>query len=264
MTQVGLGQAVEGLHHLAHAGIPFILLKDSALHAEGLAPPWRPPGSDVAILVPREAVQRAADALANAGWAPAGGRAMSEQRRLLERGIGLVCRNGRHGRIDLHITAFRGLGPGSGNADHALRQGARPATLRSLPVLVPDPADAILIDLTCAPLARHAAWVHRVWARIARQPIDWDRLTATAGRSGLVLSCLGGLGYMRDGLAVPVPEPVLSFLRTAPLHATAWLSYLASERNPADRRLLPRVMGFAASRLLRQHGRWPLPRGRAA
>jgi hypothetical protein len=254
-TEVALGQAVDGLHHLGQAGIPFILLNGGALHAEGFAAPWRPPAGDVAILVGHDATQPAADALAGAGWLATGARTASERRRLLERGSGLVYRNGQQGRIHLHTTARFGLCPGSGDAVHAIWLGARPATLRSLAVLVPDPADAILIDLTSAPLAGQAAWAHRIGARIAHQQIDWDKLTDAAGRHGLVLSCLGGLGYMRDVLAVPIPDTALVFLRTAPLDGTAWLRYLAHERDPGDRRLLPRAMAFAARRLLRHHGR---------
>ncbi len=264
MTEVALGQAADGLHHLAHADIPFILLKGSALHAEKLAVPPLPLAGDVAILVPYEAMQRTAAVLADAGWVSTGGRTPSERRRLLERGNRLVHRHGRRGRIDLHVTAFRGLDPRSRNADRAVWLGARPATFRSLPVLIPDPADAILIDLTCAPLAARGEWAHRIWTRIAHQPVDWDRLAGAAGRHGLVLSCLGSLGYLRDVLAVPVPDKVLSFLRTTPLTGTAWLRYLADERDPGDRRLLPRAMGFAASRLLRQRGRWSLVEDRAA
>jgi hypothetical protein len=221
----------------------------------GFAAPWRPPAGDVAVLVAHEATQPAADALAGAGWLATGARTASERRRLLERGIGLVYRNGRQGRIHLHATALPGFGPSSGDAVHAIWLGARPATLRSLAVLVPDPTDAILIDLTSAPLAGQAAWAHRIGARIAQQQINWDRLTDAAGRHGLVLSCLGGLGYMRDVLAVPVPDTALALLRTAPLDGTAWLRYLAHERNPGDRRLLPRALGFAAGRLLHHHAR---------
>jgi hypothetical protein len=261
VTQVGLGQAEDGLHHLARAGIPFVLLKDGALHAEKLTASWRPLAGDVAILVPHEAMQRAVGALADAGWAPAGDR-MPSQRRRLERGIGLVRRNGGRGRINLHITAFRGLSPRT--ADRAVWQGARPATLGALPVLIPDPADAILIDLTYASLGSTADWAHRVSARVAHQPVDWNRLTDTAGRDGLVLSCLGGLDYLRDVLAVPVPETVLSILRAAPLRGTAWLAYFANERDRGDRRLLPRAMAYAARRLLYQQGRWSLAEDRPA
>ena len=192
--------------------------------------------------------------MAGAGWLATGATTASERRRLLERGIGLVYRNGRQGRIHLQ-AALPGFGPGSGVAAHATWLGARPATLRSLAVLVPDPADAILIDLTSAPLAGQAAWAHRIGARIAHQQIDWDRLTDAAGRHGLVLSCLGGLGYMRDVLAVPVSDTALAFLRTAPLDGAAWLRYFAHERDPGDRRLLPRALGFAARRLLHDHAR---------
>jgi hypothetical protein len=59
---------------------------------------------------------------------------------------------------------------------------------------------------------------------------------------------------MRDVLAVPVPDTVLAFLRATPLDGAAWLRYLAHERDPGDRRLLPRAMGFAARRLLHRHG----------
>ena len=98
---------------------------------------------------------------------------------------------------------------------------------------------------------------------MARQAVDWDRLTGAAGRHSLVLSCLGGLGYMRDVLAMPVPETVLTFLRAAPVQGTAWLSYLANERDFWGRRPLPRAMGYAASRLLHHHGRRSLARNRA-
>jgi hypothetical protein len=189
-TEVALGQAVDGLHHLRQAGIPFVLLNGGALHAEGFAAPWRPPAGDVAVLVGREATQPAADALAGAGWLATGAGTPGERRQLLERGTGPIYRNGRQGRIHLRATVLPGFGPGSGDAVHAVWLAARPATLRSLAVLVPDPADAILIDLTSAPLAGQAAWAHRVGARIAHQQIDWDKLTDAAGRHGLVLSCL--------------------------------------------------------------------------
>jgi hypothetical protein len=246
VAQVGLGLAVNGLQCLAAAGIPFLLLKGTALQAERLGPPL--PG-EVAILVQDHTLPRAVAALGGAGWAAAKERTTSRRRWLLERGFGLAYRQGRHGRIDLHVTAFRGACAGRAEADAAVWTGAREATLGSLPVLIPQPVDGILGDLTGA-APNTVDWAARVHARIARQPVDWDRLTDAAGRHGLALPCLGGLGYLREGLAAPVPDSVLSFLRTAPVPGAAWLGYLANEHEFWDRRPLPKAIGYAASRLL--------------
>ena len=252
-TQLALRQAADAFDQLARAGIPFIVFKGGALHAEGFGPSCRRIMGDVDLLVHNESARTAVDALTSGGWSSVTGESPEYLRRLAQFRISGNYRKGRHGEIDLHINPFH-FSRFDRKLDDSLWRDARQAELALRSVLIPDPTDAIVIGLAHAPLSNSGDWAVDIVTRITHQPIDWERLSDAAIRRGLVPSCLSGLRYLREVLQVPIPDATLSALTKAPVAVGAWLKYWSNVRDRKDRNLIEKAANRGADRLLRRQG----------
>jgi hypothetical protein len=252
-TQLALRQAADAFDHLDHAGIPFIVFKGGALHAEGFGPSCRRILGDVDLLVHHESAEGAIDALTRGGWSSVNGESATYLRRLARVRISGNYRKGRHGDVDLHITPFHFSKSGKALED-ALWQRARPNDLALRSVLIPDPADAIVISLAHAPLSSSGDWAVDIVTRIANQAIDWDELVGIAMERALVPSCLAGLRYLHDALEVAVPATALAALSEARVGTAVWLKFASNVSDRRNRPLTHKAINRVADHLLGRLG----------
>ena len=252
-SRLAITHAVDAFDRLSEAGIPFLIFKGGALLAERLANSGRRVIGDVDILVPRESIEAAIDALVAAGWDSINGESPAYLRRLAQVRISGNYRKGQHGKIDLHISPFH-FAKTDDSLDQALWRDARAVTLAGRSILVPDSANAIVISLAHAPMSPAAEWALDVVTRTATQPIDWDRLTHIANQRGLAVSCVAGLRYLRERLSIEIPVSALAALGSAPVTIGDWLKYWSNVADRGERSLVAKAANRLADRILgRQH-----------
>ena len=208
---------------------------------------------DVDLLVRPESARKAIDALTDAGWSSANGESPAYLRRLAGIRISGNYRKGRHGDVDLHITPFH-FSRADTVLDDALWQAAQPAQLALRPVLIPDPADAIVISLAHAPHSKGGDWAVDVVTRIANQAVDWKKLVGIATERRLVLSCLSGLRYLRDRLDVAVPDTAIAALIDAHVSTGDYLKYRSNVSDRSERNLIDKALNRIADRILKHRG----------
>ena len=244
--QMMLVSAVDAFDRIAGAGVPFILLRGASVLVEGIASARRRLSGEVEMLVRRPMARAAIEALNCAGWAVVDPRTQDDPS-CLPRGRNAVAfRKGRHGRVVLHAAPF-GRWDRAGSFDEALWQATRPAGFAGMEVRIPDPTTATLINLTIAPLRSHVDWVLDIGDRIAHQTIYWEEFVSASVQLGCVPSCLSGLLYLFEELAVAVPDTVLSALIAAAVPGHGWLKFILNERDPED----PRRFGKALNSLVK-------------
>jgi hypothetical protein len=250
-TQLALRESASAFDVLARAGIPFIVFKGGALHGESFAPSSRRIMGDVDLLVRPENAPVAIGVLTEAGWSSVNGESPGYLRRVAQIRISGNYRKGQRGEIDLHSTPFHYTRIDK-DADEMLWRHSREVRLAMRTVLIPDATDALVIDLAHGSLSDGGDWAVDIDMRIAHQEIDWDRLTETALRRGLVPTCLAGLLYMRKALEAPIPDRLLSVLLRAPVTLGEWLKYWSNVREREARSLVEKAVNRVANKLLDQ------------
>jgi hypothetical protein len=250
-ARLTLSQTLGAFDVLAAARIPFIVFKGGALLAEDFASSRRRVLGDVDILVHPENACDVVKALTGDGWCAVNGESPAYLHRLAKVRICCNYRKGQYGEIDVHITPFHYSRSGW-TLDDAVWRDAETAKVGSRPILVPDPANAIVISLAHAPHTESAEWAFDIATRVAYQGIDWDKLAFIAKERDLVPSCLAGLRYLRDVLSVSVPDFTIATLTRAPASVPAWMKYWSNVRDRKDRNLAQKAVNRAADRLLRK------------
>jgi hypothetical protein len=252
-TQQTLIQTADAIDQLLGAEIPFLVFKGGAFLAERVSPAFCRVIGDVDVLVRGDTIVEAIDALSNAGWSAVNGESAPYLRRLAHVRISGNYRKGQYGEVDLHINPFH-FAKADARLDDALWRDAVSAELAGRRVLVPDPADSIVITLAHAPISDSAEWAIDVASRIAHQSIDWNKVTRIADKRGLVPSCLSGLRYLHDILGVPVPESAFAALSASPVTFGAWLKYWSNVSDRRDRNLVEKTANRCADGLLGRQG----------
>ena len=131
---------------------------------------------------------------------------------------------------------------------------ATPATLATRPVLVPDPATAVLIRLADWPQTESGLWALDVASRMRSQVVDWEQLVDAATRRALAPACLSGLRYLRDELAQPAPDAAIGALSRAPVSVGEKLKFWVKTGEGAPRSLVEKAANRLADRLLAGRG----------
>jgi len=179
---------------------------------------------DVDILVPPEAMVAASDRLCEAGWS-ADGQPPEIVRRDVQRHLAKTFRKGEFGEIDLHCGVFH-FSRRLRELDASLWENARPASLAGRPVLVPSPADSVVISIAHGVISGDGDWVMDLGYRVGACQVDWDRVIHVSDRRGLVPPVLSGLTYAK-ALGVDIPGSVLDHLHEARPTPGEYLKYLA-------------------------------------
>lgn len=233
-AQITLRDAVDALDILRAAGIPHLIFKGGAHYAEGLGSATRRILSDLDILVRPEDAARAIEAVTLGGWQANRGESAAYLKRLARVRLSTNFRKGAFGEIDLHRHLFH-YSARSPAFDAGLWQRARQVGLAGRPILVPDPTDGLVISLAHGALSGSGDWAIDVAARVTEQQVDWDRLVATADELRLVPAALAGLLYVRERLAVAVPDAVLSRLERLPVSLAEWMKHWSNAREGHER-----------------------------
>ncbi len=252
-TQLKLRETAHALDCLNQAGVPLLVFKGGAQYAEGLAVSPRRVMGDIDILVRLDDADRTLDALKLGGWTPASGDSFAFLRRLAAARLRGNFRKGPNGEIDLHVTPFH-FSRDAERLDAALWSRAKAARLALQPVLVPDPTDSMLLLLAHAAEGTGGDWAIDAATRIERQEIDWNRLVETADERGLVPACRAGLGYLSEGLGVPVPAHATASLASLRVPAAERLKYWSNVRHPSERDWIEKSANRLADRVLRRRG----------
>ena len=207
----------ETLARLQEAGIPVVLLKGAALAASVYPSFTERPMADADLLVRREDVTRAHDAVRAAGWRESGDPVLG---RLLEGHHHLpafVDAGGTEVRLELHTALMPGVNPFLLPTEEYWA-AARPAPEEYSGALVPAPAYLLLH--ACI----HFAWSHTfdfgAWRTfrdagelIGGSRIDWDQFVDLAKRTRGASACYWTLRLASRLSETPVPDAVLTQLR---------------------------------------------------
>jgi hypothetical protein len=178
---------------------------------------------DVDILVLPESTAAASDRLCEAGWLAKRGESPEIVGRKSQVRIGTDYRKGEFGWIDLHRHVFH-FSRRDRELDAALWENARTARLGGRPILIPSPADSIVISITHGVRSGDGDWAIDVAYRIRASQIAWDKVAYIADRRGLVPYILSGLTYLRT-LGVDVPQSVLDCLHAKRPTTGEYLKY---------------------------------------
>lgn len=191
-NQLILEHGRRALRALSEAGIPAIVLKGAALVETVYEEPALRPMEDYDVLVPREHFRRAVEVMLAGDWTFHPPLADPEPHFVFQHAVGFRREGG--GELDLHWSAM-GL----------------PMDLRTL-----SPADQLLQICTHAtrfnPDIPPIRWAADAFLLLASAPFPWDELVEHARARGLSLVMLRALEYLRDGLAVAIPEEVMAAL----------------------------------------------------
>jgi hypothetical protein len=218
-TQIALTGGKPLLARLHGAGIPLLLLKGSARLAEDPASAAKRLVRDIDVLVPKADWPRALEIADTDGWRPVqdwpyGGRLEADTaRRIFPTHHSVGYRLGE-AEVDIHHAALF-MCRNDGDED-ALWRRARPARLHGIPVHVPSPADALLLNLVHGML--HGAepvadWAIDAAALIGAGDIDWDILVQEAEARCVEPFALSALMLLAERLGQPSPGAVLARLR---------------------------------------------------
>jgi hypothetical protein len=256
-TQLTLNAAGHGFDVLRQAAIPFIVFKGGAFLAESHAIAAKRMIGDVDLLVSPDAAELAIDRLTGAGWLAANGESPAYLRRLARIRIsGNYCR-GEHGKVDLHITPFH-FAREDRELDRLLWQDARNVSLSNQALLIPDPADSVVLSLAHAPISNSVEWAIDVAARIADGTVDWEKVVHIVRRRELVPSGLAGLRFLSERIYVAVPERVVAELNRTPVRFSSWIKYWSNLCDRSDRNVAEKAANRIADRILsaRSHTRF--------
>ncbi len=214
-SQMRLAPVRPLLRSLAEAGFPLLLIKGAARHAAD-------PGSaadrlirDVDVVAPLDRVLDVHRHARAEGWELWGWQVEEIDRGLITRHNAWSLRKGE-GEIDLHHFAI-GLNRNPGD-DDALWARARPASLQGIPVLLPSPADSLLLTIVHGVRFSEegiADWAIDAAAAIDRGDVDWRVLAEETQARRLQAPVYAGLSYLKERLGRRAPDDVLQALSSA-------------------------------------------------
>jgi hypothetical protein len=252
-----LAAAAPAVRTLHNEAIPGLLMKGSARVAEN-------PGAlaerlirDVDVLVPFEMAQRAAELLMADGWELTGWQLGPYHDAPFAAHHAWAFTRGK-GEIDLHHFSNT-LNRLAGD-DDALWHRSRTIQWQGVPLKVPAASDALLIALIHGVRfseGGNADWVVDAARLLSSSAIDWGSFLSEVAARRLFAVVLPGLGYLTDVLGTPLPDGLLSALRSrispamldelAVYRATNW-PRTAEEDVAVARGAVERVLASAAPR----------------
>ncbi|MEO0999697.1 MAG: nucleotidyltransferase family protein [Pseudomonadota bacterium] len=209
---------------LAAAGVTPMVLKAAARFAtspEALKDRYC---RDLDVLIRPEDLARATEAVLAAGWRPMTGNLPGRRRAVpFDRYLhGEPPGTGGGPEIDIHAWASHFDDRPGGDA--LLWSRARPATLEGRKVMVPAPADDLLLGLLHGAVADpHSPldWAVDAAAAMGAPGMDWDTFLEEVRTRRFATAAGWGLGYLAEGVGLEVPAHVTAGLASAahPLEA---------------------------------------------
>jgi len=213
-NQLILEHGLRALRALQEEAIPVIVLKGASLIATGVYDePALRPMEDFDLLVPRERFAAAVEVLRRTRWAFQPELLDPEPHYVFQHAVGFRREGG--GEIDLHWAAT-GL-PLDRNGERAAWESSRAVRFGELEALALAPADQLLQVCTHATLLNEhippIRWAADATLLLRRHDaFPWDTFVELARERNLSRIASRCLEYLRDGLAVAVPDEVMRAL----------------------------------------------------
>jgi hypothetical protein len=242
MNELRLAECTRAVAALDAAGIPSVLLKGAAMIVRWIGDPGLRWMGDLDVLVKRAQARGAIALLAAEGWHPVGARAERFGELDLEEQHAAGFRSSSGQELDLHWRALR---DGSADAgDQALWERAEGVRLGRWSTHVLAPEDHVYH--ACAHAATWTAAGRIDWAadaaiilRAVGARFDWNRVVALARGDRLEVPVGALVAFLRDALAIPVPESVTRDLRTRRLAIADRAEFALRRRRPHELGRLP-------------------------
>lgn len=239
---------------LAGHAIDALLLKGAAMAVRYYPSPATRPLGDLDLLVRHRDAARAAGVLARAGWIPTRKAPVDE---LTSFAHGIAMRRGP-ASLDLHWNAL--WAKRTPDADLPFWEAAEPVDFRGRRVLALTPSDELVH--ACMHGARRSQnayswqplplvrWATDAAQLLRRRSVDWARIAATAERYHARLQLLDAFRYLKEGLALPVPEDLLAAWASVGSRADRLHYELAlARRAPRLFPVLPRFRFWSSHRM---------------
>jgi hypothetical protein len=208
-NQLRFRSIAPALHALAAAEVDALVLKGTAFAIAFYPDMGLRPMLDCDLLVRPGQLGRALEALAPAGWAPH--EALPQSYAAHAQELDVLSTEGAV--IDLHWHIAQWLVPPDDpwNADDQYWNRSMAIEVSGAPARALDPTDAVLHSIVHG--ARHGwrdapQWVADAVVIARANPVDWDRIAATALARGIALPVGAALRYLADTFAVAVPAAV--------------------------------------------------------
>lgn len=224
-SQLMLRESAAALDTLQAAGLPVMLLKGAALEAAGHRRRGPRITSDLDVLVRREDFPRAIGLLYGEEWSSRDSREYAMLSWRFHSGINL--RRGRHGDVDIHHQpVHEPLLPA--DALEAFWRRAVPATFQGRRVLVPTPADLLVLAAAhgvrpSAERHRSAAWALDVASLIAGGTVKPAEVVERAASLGALPATLAALSYLHTLTDDPATADIIAALQSAGSDPGGWL-----------------------------------------
>jgi hypothetical protein len=208
----------EILATLHRAGVATLVLKGAALGPLYYEDEGARPMSDLDVLVPEAALQRAVGVLRDAGWSTFHWRPEYFDTRF-EHALPLLDGGGQS--LDLHCHVLETSC--ERDADACFWEGSVPATIQGTATRTLCPTDHLLhacvhgvLWVTTPPIT----WVVDALTVLARADrIDWNRLAEVARSRGATLAAAAPLEYLASHFRAPIPPAIVQRLREFPAAA---------------------------------------------
>ncbi|MEX1104443.1 MAG: nucleotidyltransferase family protein [Dehalococcoidia bacterium] len=215
-NRILLHAATGAARHLQEAGIPTMLLKGAPLAHRYYGDISLRPMADVDLLVPTAEATRAADLLMAAGWVPQAPRKRVYDFIRLFHAIGMDDRAG--GSVDLHWHVLEECC--TAGADREFWDAATDLEIEGTTFKTLHPSDLLLhvcVHGSRGYPAPTLRWIPDALTILQGHgdAFDWDRLVAQAKRRNLTLATSNALEYLVAYFRAPIPETVISRLRTS-------------------------------------------------
>jgi len=260
-NQLLLARLERAIASLRDAGVETLTIKGVPLAIRTYGDLGARVMGDADLVVRRDAVERALDALESAGWRAE--RPITEQLLASLGGVNLRDRQGRV--IDLHWHIL--LDSYDVRRDEALWQAADTIHVGREPVRSLTPTDHLL-EVVAHGLSWAANpplhWVADavMLLRTEQSELDWTRLLDQATANRRVPALRDGLRYLATVFDAPVPAPVLDRLEALPVDPAQRVAFwLAGHSGPGWPWGRAPLVAASYMRASRAHGRRPGVRG---
>lgn len=249
-SQLMLRASAGALDILLAAGLPVMLLKGGSLQAVGLGASGPRISGDLDILVPRALYPRAIALLYDHGWAARDSSEYAQSSWRFHSGLNL--RDGRHGDIDVHHQPVHAPWLSDAVLDAFWRR-ARPAVFHGRSVLVPSPADMIVLIAAHAmhPPARKqasGAWAFDLAVLMKQDGIDLSQVADDAVAFGAVVPCLASLTYLQTLAPLDATARLIEALEGRDTDKSRRVHFYAGTRGSAWSAPLRRLAALVAGR----------------
>ena len=196
---------------LGEAGCPVLLLKGASRIALDAAAQRGRMSHDIDILVRPESMRDALDLFLAGGWQGSTGAGPLHLKARIAAFRALNFFKGSYGDLDLHQYAYH-PSQAAPEDDEGLWRRAERARLVGVDLLVPSPADRIVLAIGHSGLDAHAHsdWLVDIDWTVRRGDVDWNVLLDILRARRLFVPAAVSLSYLGREVGTPIPDNILN------------------------------------------------------